>query len=147
MLSFDFPILESRVIDGDSLELVCDLGFNVSHRTKCRLVGIDAPEIQSAAGKLVREVVREWIKPVAPSPPVVGPQSTYRWRSSRLDKYGRSLGDIVDIQHPQFTLVSYLMQKQIVRQYTGSGSKAVWYTQELAAIVSRCQTLLENGIR
>lgn len=34
-----------RVIDGDTIEVIADLGFDVSRRITLRLYGIDAPEL------------------------------------------------------------------------------------------------------
>ena len=34
-----------RVVDGDTIDITIDLGFNVKlHKQRCRLAGIDTPE-------------------------------------------------------------------------------------------------------
>ena len=36
-----------RVVDGDTLDCIIDLGFDISIRKRCRLHGIDTPELRS----------------------------------------------------------------------------------------------------
>ena len=36
-----------RVIDGDTVDCIIDLGFDISIRKRCRLHGIDTPEVRS----------------------------------------------------------------------------------------------------
>lgn len=55
-------VTECRVIDGDSQELRLDLGYNLTVKTKTRVLGIDAPENNTEAGKLVTAVHWRWIK-------------------------------------------------------------------------------------
>jgi len=43
-----------RVIDGDTVELIVDLGFRVETRIHLRLEGIDAPELSTPMGKIAR---------------------------------------------------------------------------------------------
>jgi micrococcal nuclease len=37
----------TRVLDGDTVDVNIDLGFNMSHRTRIRLSGIQAPETRT----------------------------------------------------------------------------------------------------
>ena len=37
-----------RVVDADTVDCIVDLGFDVSIRRRCRLHGIDAPELRSS---------------------------------------------------------------------------------------------------
>ena len=48
-----------KVIDGDTLIVHVDLGFEVIKLQRVRLAGVDAPEGKSAAGKRAAEWVRE----------------------------------------------------------------------------------------
>ena len=36
-----------RVVDGDTVDCIIDLGFDISIRKRCRLHGIDTPEVRS----------------------------------------------------------------------------------------------------
>jgi endonuclease YncB( thermonuclease family) len=52
-----------RVIDGDTYHLRLDLGFHVRMDIPCRLRGVDTPELTTEAGKAVRAVLVDWLRP------------------------------------------------------------------------------------
>jgi len=54
-----------RVIDGDTLELKIDLGWELTLRTKVRLADIDTPELKGKTrkeGLKAKNFVKEWFK-------------------------------------------------------------------------------------
>jgi endonuclease YncB( thermonuclease family) len=73
-----------KVIDADTLWANIDLGFNAFTRQKLRLNGIDAPEIETAAGKRARAFVMKALRGV----------ETVTIVTSKSDKYDRYLADI-----------------------------------------------------
>jgi micrococcal nuclease len=87
MIIWTVPATVVRVVDGDTLILDLDLGWRVWRRgERCRLAGINCPELRTDAGHAAVTFVRELL------PPMV--LSTVIFRSSSLDKYGRPLGDV-----------------------------------------------------
>ena len=44
LTDFIFPVLSFRVIDGDSVEVVIDRGWDEHKKMVCRLSGVDCPE-------------------------------------------------------------------------------------------------------
>lgn len=54
-----YAVEVTRVIDGDTLVVEIDLGFDVLRRQKMRLADIDAPEMASAEGKEAARYLRE----------------------------------------------------------------------------------------
>ena len=46
-----------RIVDGDTLECDADLGFNITLRLRIRLLGINAPELNTPEGKLSKSYV------------------------------------------------------------------------------------------
>lgn len=59
--AYHYDIEIQRVIDGDTLAVVVDLGFNVYHRTHLRLHGINCPEMSGPGGREARDaVVARW---------------------------------------------------------------------------------------
>lgn len=52
----------TRVVDGDTYDVTVDLGFNILHKIRLRLRGVDTPEVfgpnTSEAGKVASEYVR-----------------------------------------------------------------------------------------
>lgn len=78
-----------RVVDGDSIVLDVDLGFN-AHLTKMaiRLIGINAPELRTPEGKAAKAFAANLCPP--------GTLVTLESHKDRADKYGgRWLGEVV----------------------------------------------------
>lgn len=73
-----------RVVDGDTLLVDLDLGFHLTQRVKVRLAGLDAPEMGTAEGVLLKQTLEGRMK--SGDPMVVF--------SRALDKYGRVLGSV-----------------------------------------------------
>lgn len=55
-----------RVIDGDTCELVVDLGFRVQSRLRVRLLGYSAPELRHPGGPQAAERLRGFLEGVFP---------------------------------------------------------------------------------
>jgi len=81
-----YPCRVERVVDGDTLHLLFDLGFGVAFRACCRLARIDAPELKSPEG----EKARDWLKGIAEN---CGPDG-FEARVGRQDAYGRWLVEL-----------------------------------------------------
>lgn len=83
----------AEVIDGDTFDLVIDLGFGVFTQQRMRLYGIDAPEMRTQAGKdLAWALAMEY-----PLERHVIVQSVESPKSKQFrDKYGRFLAIIYD---------------------------------------------------
>ena len=77
----------ARVIDGDTVVLEIDLGFKIYHHMSCRLLNVNAPELNAKdeAVKLAAVESKEYLMSLLP----VGKEITIK--STRLDKYGRAL--------------------------------------------------------
>ena len=56
-----------KVVDGDTLDIVLNLGFNVLHSVRIRMAGIDTPESRTrdldekARGKLAKAFLKDWL--------------------------------------------------------------------------------------
>ena len=81
---FTYRATVTQLVDGDTVWAEIDCGFGVWTRQKLRLRGIDAPELETAAGWRARSFVNEVLKPV--DQVVV--------TTSRADKYDRYLADL-----------------------------------------------------
>ena len=95
----------SRVIDGDTFEIIFDLGFYVTVKTKCRLYGIDTPEIrgiESTKGKEVKTHVIELIE-----------GKSFEMDVLKTGKYGRWVVDIYLDKRKKKTLTKYLLEKKM----------------------------------
>lgn len=73
-----------RVLDGDTVEFLVDLGFNIFVKEKFRLFGIDTPEksgLTKESGLKSKEFAEEFLSK----------QEEYKIVVSKKDKYGRWL--------------------------------------------------------
>ena len=75
-----------RVVDGDTIDVTLDLGFNVKlHKQRCRLAGIDTPESRT---RNLKEKVLGKLASARLSELCVG---TFKIQSLGKGKYGRIL--------------------------------------------------------
>lgn len=83
------------IIDGDTLKVELDLGFNIFHRVTLRLVDINAPEVRTLNEELkkyglrAKQKLKEYLDFGAVGDVIV---STLKPNSE--DKYGRVLGTL-----------------------------------------------------
>lgn len=130
-IPFEAPVLSCETIDGDTFSMLLDLGFGVRYSVHGRLEGVDAPEKTTDAGKLVKEISETWAKNSV----------SLRWRSTQLDKYGRSLGHLLYASSRE-RLSDYLIAKGLAKQYSGEG-KREWTSEELGIVEQHAHEVLK----
>jgi len=81
-----------RVVDGDTVELIIDLGFDTSRKERFRLYGIDAPEMNTLAGKAAKAWLFEALQPLE----AIYVQTIQLATKAKRDKYGRFLAVLYD---------------------------------------------------
>lgn len=82
---YQYKASVSRIIDGDTIEVIIDLGFGLKMRQIVRLAKIDAPEVvgvNRAAGQAAKDFLAGLIGPGSPVNLVT---------EKPKDKYGRYL--------------------------------------------------------
>ena len=89
-----------RVIDGDTIDVYIDLGFDVMTRKRCRLLGIDTPESRTSDkeekkyGLQSKQKLKEWcLKAVASDKDDIHLELRCV-KGKTNDKYGRVLGEV-----------------------------------------------------
>ena len=80
-----------RVVDGDTVDVLVDLGFSTHRKIRVRLDGIDAPETRTrdAAEKLRGYAAKSWLEEKLVQAQVVSIKTI---KSGSTGKYGRYLG-------------------------------------------------------
>jgi hypothetical protein len=136
-----------RVIDGDTVEAMVagtDFFKNDYKLLSIRIYGIDTPEKNTVAGKLVKQVVIQKLGSF--KQPIV--------KYDAEDKFsGRGVGDILDdyairsvtllvsTVRPQVPLSKFLLDNGLARPYYG-GKKKPWTDKELLEVERKCSLIL-----
>jgi micrococcal nuclease len=81
-----------RVVDGDTVDLVIDLGFDTFRHERFRLYGVDAPEMNTEAGK----EAKAWLIGVLGPYGAIYVQTVQLETKAKRDKYGRFLAVLYD---------------------------------------------------
>ena len=91
---YEYACKVERVVDGDTVDVVLDLGFNILYKCRVRLFGIDTPESRTRnldekargkmAGAFLKEAIDNGTKVVIQT----------KLKDSR-GKFGRVLGNVV----------------------------------------------------
>jgi len=76
-----------RVVDGDTVDLIIDLGFDTSRKERFRLYGIDAPEMNTPEGKEAKEWLEDALMPLE----AIYVETIQLETRAKRDKYGRFL--------------------------------------------------------
>ena len=95
---FDYQAELNEVIDGDTVDLLIDLGFGVHVKERCRLYGIDAPEMPTAQGQAAKAYL-ESLLGAATGELFVATRKMTRKPKEKTDKYGRYLAVLYDGSH------------------------------------------------
>lgn len=126
-----------RVVDGDSIIVDIDLGFNVTlAKQSVRLYGVDTPEtrtknpLEKKCGLLVKEYVQSLLK--------VNQIYTMKTHLDKKGKFGRILADFRI--HTVF-LSELLITKGYAVKYTGQSKELV-----RAAHIANQQRLINEGL-
>lgn len=80
---YEYMATVLRVVDGDTIVIDLDLGVDVHIKIRTRLVGIDAPELRTEAGKAAKAYMEKLLP--------VGTQIVCRTVKDRKEKFGRYL--------------------------------------------------------
>jgi len=80
-----------RVVDGDTIDVRIDLGFNVWNKSRIRLVGINAPESRTRDKEEKKRglAAKDWLIKKLESA-----KDDLEMKSYGVGKYGRVLGEI-----------------------------------------------------
>lgn len=99
----------NRVVDGDTVDIIIDLGFGLYKDVKARLWGINAPEISNPKdeeemlkGLATKGRVEEWFKTNATDGYVI--IRSHNGRQLRQEKYGRWLVEVYPVGFTKDTI-------------------------------------------
>jgi micrococcal nuclease len=82
---YTYRVNSYRVVDGDTLEITLDLGFNTFRKEKVRLARINAPEMKTEAGPASKSHLSELLADKI---------LTVQTKKDEKDRYGRYIAEV-----------------------------------------------------
>jgi micrococcal nuclease len=123
---YNYKAKVENVIDGDTIDVIIDLGFDIKINQTVRLTGIDTPEIhtkntkEKSAGLIVRKYVEDLLG-----------KEIYLKTTEFDDKYGRYLAEVYTIDYEWVN--DHLINIGLAKIYLGK-TKEKWTDSELEVI-------------
>lgn len=142
-------ILWLEVVDGDTLNVIVDLGYNVLHKTCIRIHGIDAPELKKTGllERIAANRVKDLIQSILDTAMAKGGIYAKSFEMIEHDGRGRTIGEIfipipnanIAIEYEHGDLLSaLLLDFKVVRAYDGKTARTSWSDIELESVVKNC---------
>ncbi len=121
---FDYMVKVTRVVDGDTIDVSVDLGFDIWHNARVRMMGIDTPESRTrnleekALGLASKARLKELLK---------GKKVRLECSKEGKGKFGRILADVhtIDQEGNDINVNNQLIAEGHARPYYG-GKKIPW---------------------
>ena len=89
---YEYNCKVKRVVDGDTVDVIIDLGFDIHFATRVRLYGMDTPESRTrnkdekVRGYMSKDFLEEWMEK---------DDVVIRTRRDKKGKFGRVLGEMI----------------------------------------------------
>ena len=138
---YEYKCKVKRVVDGDTMDVILDLGFDVHHAVRVRMAGIDTPESRTrdkdekARGKLSKAFLKESIK---------GKTIVLKTKiKDSKGKFGRVIAEVwAEFEKGSLRNINELMIKECYAVKYNAENKAL---VKEAHLVNR-QILIEKGL-
>ena len=138
---YEYKCKVKRVVDGDTMDVVIDLGFDIFHSCRVRLAGIDTPESRTrdldekARGKLSKAYLKESIK---------GRKVVLKTKlKDSRGKFGRVIAEVwVEFEKGSLRNVNELMIKECHAVRYNAENKALVHDAHMA----NRDILIEKGL-
>ena len=114
---YEYSATLIKIVDGDTVDVLIDLGFNTTKKERVRLLGIDTPEsatkdlAEKKLGLEAKEYIIQWFTKNTP----------FRLQTTKDDKYGRILGVFTGLDGK--TLNTRLVDEGYAWAYDGGTKK------------------------
>ena len=114
---YEYSATLIKIVDGDTVDVLIDLGFNTTKKERVRLLGIDTPEsatkdlAEKKLGIEAKEYIIQWFTKNTP----------FRLQTTKDDKYGRILGVFTGLDGK--TLNTRLVDEGYAWAYDGGTKK------------------------
>ena len=132
---YEYKCEVKRVVDGDTVDVIIDLGFDISYSSRVRLYGIDTPESRTrdkdekARGLISKDFLKSWLDKG---------NVVIRTRKDKKGKFGRILGEMVV---DDININELMIEEHYAVKYHGQSKDDI----EAEHLVNR-QKLIDKGI-
>jgi micrococcal nuclease len=132
---YEYSCKVKRVVDGDTVDVVIDLGFDIHYSSRVRLYGIDTPESRTrdkdekARGFISKDFLKSWLGKGG---------VVIRTRKDKKGKFGRVLGEMVV---DNININELMIEEHHAVKYHGQSKDDI----EAEHLVNR-QKLIDKGI-
>ena len=116
----------TKVVDGDTIDVIIDMGFDIMYKSRVRFFGIDTPESRTrnkdekVRGLLAKKYLQEALK-------AGKTLSIKTYKDNETGKFGRILGDVfIDGKSVNAQMVKDFMAVP----YTGQSKQAIMQLHE-----------------
>lgn len=118
-MAFEYNCSITKIIDGDTIDVILDLGFNTKLDKRIRVHGIDTPELRSRlpAERIHARMARSRVQQLLPL------HTKHIIRTYKPDKYGRTLGTIYDDEDND--IADILVQERLAVKYHGQNKQKI----------------------
>jgi len=107
----------ARVVDGDTVDVLVDLGFRISAKMRFRVAGIDTPELEGPTRSMGQRAADRTLRFLA------GAEIEIASRGE-VDKYGGRWDG--DLSVGGVDLAETLVREGWAQRYTGAGPRPLW---------------------
>ena len=132
---YEYKCKVTRVVDGDTVDVIIDLGFDISYSSRVRLFGIDTPESRTrdidekARGLISKDFLKSYLDKGG---------VVIRTRKDKKGKFGRILGEMVV---EDININELMIKEHHAVKYHGQSKDDI----EAEHLVNR-QTLIDKGL-
>ena len=132
---YEYNCKVKRVVDGDTVDVLIDLGVDIAYASRVRLYGIDTPESRTrdkdekARGFISKDFLKSWLDKGS---------VVIRTRKDKKGKFGRILGEMVV---DDININELMIEEHHAVKYHGQSKDDI----EAEHLVNR-QKLIDKGI-
>ena len=136
---YEYRAKVTRCVDGDTVDVNIDVGFDILYSSRVRLFGIDTPEsrtrdkVEKKFGLLAKEYLKAFIKET-------GKDLIIKTRKDGKGKYGRILGELFK-QGEDKSINTIMVEEGYAAKYTGQSKKDIEEEQ-----LQNRQRLINEGL-
>ena len=120
---YEYKCSPIKIFDGDTVDILIDVGFSIFYSSRVRLYGIDTPEsrtrdkIEKKFGLLAKEYLKAFIKEA-------GKELIVKTHKDAKGKYGRILGELYKKDGSK-SVNQIMIEEHYGVAYTGQNKRTV----------------------